>query len=93
VYVVTHVDTLPPGTDGEGILKTLAEKSRAEAGNLRFDVLRHTMRPNHFTVIEVWENPAALDAHAAAPHTRQYRLAILPLSGSPIDERLYRAVE
>jgi quinol monooxygenase YgiN len=94
VYVVTHVDTAPtPGADPPGILKTLAEKSRAEAGNLRFDVLQHTMRANHFTVIETWENPAALDAHAAAPHTRQYRLAILPLSGSPVDERLYRAID
>jgi len=94
VYVVTHVDTAPaPGSDPSGILKALAERSRAEAGNLRFDVLQHTMRRNHFTIVETWESPAALDAHVAAPHTKQYRLEILPLSGSPLDERLFRAVE
>lgn len=94
VYIVTHVDVIPaPGTDPGGILKTLAIASRAEAGNVRFDVLQHRERANHFTLVETWENPAALEAHAAAAHTKAYRLAIQPLSGSPIDERLYRAVE
>ena len=94
VYIVSHVDTIPaPGTDPPGLLKALAEKSRSEAGNLRFDVLQHAMRRNHFTVVESWESPAAADAHVAAAHTKQYRLDILPLSGSPLDERLFRAVE
>ncbi len=94
VYIVTHVDTIPaPGSDPPGLLKTLAEKSRAEVGNLRFDVLQHAIRPNHFTIVETWENPAAAEAHVAAAHTTQYRRDILPLSGSPIDERLFRAVE
>ena len=94
VHVVTHVDTIPAqGSDPAGLLKALAEKSRAEAGNLRFDVLQHAERRNHFTVVESWESPAAADAHAAAAHTKQYRLEILPLSGSPLDERLFRAVE
>ena len=94
VHIVTHVDTIPAqGSDPSGMLKALAEKSRTEAGNLRFDVLQHTMRRNHFTVVESWESPAAADAHAAAAHTKQYRLEILPLSGSPLDERSFRAVE
>jgi|CXWL01.1.fsa_nt_gi quinol monooxygenase YgiN len=94
VYVVTHVDTITAqGSDPSGMLKALAEKSRTDVGNLRFDVLQHAMRRNHFTVVESWESPAAADAHLAAAHTKQYRLDILPLSGSPLDERLFRAVE
>lgn len=94
VYVVSHVDTIPKeGTDPAGLLRSLAEASRREPGNLRFDVWRHAMFGNHFTVVEAWENPAALEAHVAAAQTRQYRVAILPLTGSPLDERLYRAVE
>ena len=31
------------------------------------------MRANHFTVVEAWQNQKALDDHAAAAHTRQYR--------------------
>jgi quinol monooxygenase YgiN len=94
VYVVTHVDTIPAqGSDPAGLLRALAEKSRSEPGNLRFDVLQHAMRANHFTIVETWENPAAADAHEAASHTRQYRLDIQPLTGSPVDERVFRAVE
>jgi quinol monooxygenase YgiN len=94
IYVVTHVDTIPgPQTDGPGLLKRLAEASRMEQGNVRFDVLQHSMRANHFTIIEAWQSQNALDMHAAAAHTRQYRDALQPMSGGPLDERLYKAAE
>jgi quinol monooxygenase YgiN len=94
IHVVTHVDTVPGGqADAPGLLTRLAGASRKEPGCLRFDVLQHTMRANHFTIVEVWENQKALDAHAAATHTKQYRDALQPMSGSPLDERLYKAVE
>ena len=94
VHVVSHVDTVPtPGADGPGLLRRIAEASRAEAGNLRFDVLQHAMRGNHFTVVESWANQAAADAHASAAHTRQYRLEVTPMTGSPLDERTLKAIE
>jgi quinol monooxygenase YgiN len=94
IHVVAHVDTVGGGqADPPGLLTRLAEASRKEQGCLRFDVLQHTMRANHFTVIEIWENQKALDAHAAALHTKQYRDGLQPISGSPLDERVYKAVE
>ena len=75
------------------MLKDLAEASRKEAGNVRFDVVQHTMRANHFTVVEVWRDQKALDAHVAAPHTRQYRDTLQPMTGSPLDERVYKAID
>jgi quinol monooxygenase YgiN len=96
VHVVSHVDI---GGGGAGLagapamLGQLAEASRSEQGNLRFDVLQHAMRANHFTVVESWATQAALDAHAAASHTRQYRETLQPISGSPLDERVYLAIE
>lgn len=94
IHVVAHVDTVGGGqADAPGLLTRLAEASRKEHGCLRFDVLQHTMRANHFTIIEIWENQKALDAHAAALHTKQYREGLQPMSGSPLDERLYKAVE
>ena len=91
--VVTHVDIGGQGTNASDLLRRLAETSRKEDGNLRFDVLQHAMRANHFTVIEVWQNQKALDAHAASSHTRQYREALGPISGSPLDERIYKVAE
>jgi quinol monooxygenase YgiN len=92
ITVVSHVDTAPGG-QVPGLLERLAEASRQDAGNVRFDVLQHTLRANHFTVIETWQGQKALDAHAAAAHTRQYRDELQPMTGSPLDERVYRAVE
>ena len=92
VYVIAHVDVgqspLVPV-----MLRRLAEASRQEAGNLRFDVVQHMMRANHFTVIEGWRNQEALDSHVAAAHTRQYRDELAPMTGSPLDERVYTSVE
>lgn len=95
VYIVAHVDIAGQGAQAEapGMLRRLAEASRQEPGNLRFDVLQHMMRGNHFTVVEIWQNQNALDAHAAAVHTKEYRDVLQPISGSPLDERLYKAVE
>ena len=91
VYVVTHVDIIPPEKD-KGIQATreLAEASRRDTGNLRFDVLQQLNRPNHMTVVEVWESRQAVDSHAAAQHMKQFREKLMPMSGSLYDERFYR---
>jgi quinol monooxygenase YgiN len=89
VTVIAHVD-VTPNPAVPPMLTRLAETSRTEAGSIRFDVLQHTMRGNHFTVVETWTSQQALDAHVAAAHTRQYRDEIQPLTGSPLDERVYR---
>ena len=92
VFVITHVD-VSPSPQVALLLQRQAEESRKDEGNLRFDVLLHTMRSNHFTVIEAWRNRKALDAHAAAAHTRQYREALGPMLGSPLDERLFERIQ
>jgi quinol monooxygenase YgiN len=98
VIVISHVDVAPnptpnPKVSAADMLKDLAEASRKEPGNVRFDVVQHTMRANHFTVVEVWRDQRALDAHVASPHTRQYRDTLQPMTGSPLDERVYKAIE
>jgi len=92
VYVIAHVD-VTQSPQVPVLLARLAEASRQEAGNLRFDVVQHMMRANHFTVIEGWRNQQALDAHVAAAHTKQYRDTLQPMTGSPLDERVYKAVD
>jgi quinol monooxygenase YgiN len=92
-FVITHVDIGAQGTSAADLLRKLAEASRKEEGNLRFDVLQHAMRANHFTIIEEWRTAKAIESHAAAVHTKEYRNSLAPIAGGPLDERLYRAVE
>jgi quinol monooxygenase YgiN len=92
VYVISHVD-VAPDPKVAGMLTELATASRLEDGNIRFDVLLHTMRSNHFEIIETWRSEKALENHAAAAHTKKYRDDIQPALGSPLDERVYKAIE
>jgi len=91
-YVISHVD-VTPDPKVAGMLTTLAQASRLEDGNVRFDVLLHTMRSNHFEVIETWQSQKALENHANAAHTKKYRDDLQSALGSPLDERIYRAIE
>jgi quinol monooxygenase YgiN len=67
ISVVAHVDTVA-APQAPALLKRLAEASRREDGNVRFDVLQHMMRANHFTVVETWQKKAL--ARAPPPRTR-----------------------
>ena len=92
VSVVSHVD-VNQDPKVPVMLKTLAEASRKEPGNVRFDIIQHTMRANHFTVVETWKDQKALEAHVSAGHTKQYRDDVQPMTGSPLDERVLKTVE
>jgi quinol monooxygenase YgiN len=91
IVVMTHIDIIPTALDqGRARIKQLVESSRHQNSNLRFDVLVQTNRPNHMTLIEGWKRPADKNAESAAPGTISYRHDLLPMSGSPYDERTYR---
>ena len=90
VSVVTHVDVPPQRKDEtESLLKGLAEESRKDEGNVRYEVFQQTApRTNHFTIFAVWKDRKAFDAHETKAHTRQFREALGPMLGAPYDERL-----
>jgi quinol monooxygenase YgiN len=90
VSVVTHVDVPPPSKDqAAALLQHLAEASRSDEGNLRYDAFQELSRTNHFTVFAVWKDRKTFDSHETKTHSRQFREAIAPMLGAPYDERLY----
>jgi quinol monooxygenase YgiN len=90
LVTLTHVDLIPPFKDaGIAEVKAFAERTRGANGNLRFDVLTQAGRDNHMTVVQDWPDAAAWEAHIAAGPTRAFRQSLLPMSGSPYDEREY----
>ena len=94
VYAVTHIDLIGAKKD-EGLeaLKQLKLNSMKETGVLLFNIWQQTSRPNHLTLIEIWRGQAALERHEIAEHTRKFREALLPMSGSLYDQRLYQAMK
>lgn len=79
--------------DGTKLLQQFASDSHKDKGVVRFELLGDVSRKNHFTIISVWENQAAFDAHLEANHTKQFREKLQPMLGSPFDERLHNIMQ
>ncbi len=93
VYVVTHIDVIPPRKDdGTALVRQHGDDSRKDDGNLRFEILIQTNRPNHFTALEMWRSRAAADAHGTSVRVRKFREALAPMTGALYDERYYKAM-
>jgi len=93
IYVVTHADSVPPQRDAaERALSELVVRSRQEPGNALFVATVQPNRNNHFTIVELWKDEKALDAHAVAEHTKKFRDTFGPFSGALFDERIYKSV-
>jgi len=93
IYVLTHVDVVPPSKDAcMELLKGMSADTPKDGGFLRYNVLQQPNRLNHFTVYEAWSNAEGLDGHAMAPHTRTFREKLAPMAGALYDERFYNEV-
>ncbi len=93
IFALTHVDIVPTEKDkGVSLVKEMAEQSRSDPGNIRFEVLTQNSRPNHMTVIELWKDKHAIDAHSATAAKKKFRETLSPMSGSLYDERFYRSI-
>jgi beta-alanine degradation protein BauB len=67
--------TFIQGKEGKGSevkreLLSLSQPTRAEPGNLVYDLYQSVDRPDRFMRIEVWRNDEALEAHKATPHLK-----------------------
>jgi quinol monooxygenase YgiN len=93
IYMISYVEVMPAATKQTAdLLKALLAASRKEANVLRFEVIQRTTPSSQFGIIEVWKDQAALDAHTAAAHTKQFRDTLQPLLIAPVDERLCNAI-
>jgi quinol monooxygenase YgiN len=77
----------------ETLLHQLATESRQDSGFVSFQVLQEPQRRNHFTLVEVWDDESAFQAHEAAAHTRATREKLQPILGGPLDQRLHVLID
>jgi quinol monooxygenase YgiN len=94
VYVVTHVDIIPPqAAAGTKLVQQYIVDTRKDPGFVRIEAASEISRGNHISILEVWQDKKAFDEHIAAAHTRQFRQQLDPMLGSPYDERLHHGLE
>jgi len=58
------------------VFRNLVAKSRAEAGNLRYDLHQDMQNENRFVFVETWQDQAAVDSHNASSHFQGFVQAI-----------------
>lgn len=57
-------------------LEKLVAGSRAESGNISYELLESLDNPNHVFVVENWASQTAIDEHNQTPHFQEFmRLA------------------
>jgi quinol monooxygenase YgiN len=65
VRLVIAIDAVPGKADEFArVFEKRCEESRKDAGCLQFEIFRSVSNPDKFTLLELWESEAALDAHA-----------------------------
>jgi autoinducer 2-degrading protein len=67
------------------------EGTRAEPGNLRFDVLRDPENENSFLIYEVFTSAEALDEHRKTSHYQECVRRIDPILSGPRTKTFYEA--
>ena len=87
-FAVTYLEVMPSAkADAIKLLKEVAEASRKEQGNQRYEILQRTDRDNQFAILEAWNDPKALEAHTGGAAMTQFRDKLKPLRSGPYDER------
>lgn len=62
----------PEGSEQDLLTELLSTTAptRAETGNLKYDLYQSTVNNNYFMRFEVWRNPQALEDHKVTPHLK-----------------------
>ena len=68
--------------DLEALLRGMASSSRAEPGNLRYDLWRDADQPDRFVLDELYKDADALAFHRATPHFQAYLTRIGDLAAT-----------
>lgn len=71
---IVAILTAKPGKAGElkALLDSMLAPSRAEPGNLRYDLWRDPAEADRFVLDELYVDAAAVEAHRATPHFQRY---------------------
>lgn len=84
VHVVATLQAQPEHVQElAALLGELARTSRAQAGNLRFDVHQQTSNPHQLITVEHWDGVPSVDAHMTSPHVGAVLAKLGPLLAAP----------
>jgi quinol monooxygenase YgiN len=77
----------------EQVLRVMVARSRAEPGNLRYDLFVREGDAPVFDLFELYADEAAIEAHRQSAHYQTYRTATADWLAAPTQVRLARPLD
>jgi quinol monooxygenase YgiN len=72
-------------------IKPLIEASRAEQGNVSYDLLKDTEKAGAFTMVELWTDMEAVQTHNQAEHFTAFMAKAPQFMAAPTEVKLFNA--
>ncbi|MFK8793182.1 putative quinol monooxygenase [Planococcus plakortidis] len=69
--------------------KILIDASRQERGNVLYDLMKSVEKDGHFTMVEVWEDAQAIEAHNASKHFTAFSKKAAGFMSAPMELKVY----
>jgi quinol monooxygenase YgiN len=94
IALFATVHPLPEHRDAtERALRELAQLSRREPGNLRYDLFTRDAETAAFDLFELYVDEAAVEAHRQSAHYQAFRAAAGSLLAAPTEVRQSRPLD
>ncbi|ALS74058.1 monooxygenase [Planococcus rifietoensis] len=69
--------------------KILIDASRQEPGNVQYDLMKSVEKDGHFTMVEVWKDAQAIEAHNASEHFTAFSKKAAGFMSAPMELKVY----
>ncbi|MFC7784148.1 putative quinol monooxygenase [Rossellomorea sp. GCM10028870] len=70
-------------------IRPLVAASRAEEGNISYDLMKDTERESVYTMVEAWRDAAAVETHNASEHFSSFVGRAPEYLAAPLDVKIY----
>jgi len=69
--------------------KTLLKASRAEEGNISYDLMKSTEQEYHYTMVELWKDAEATAIHNTSEHFTAFIQKAQEFMAAPMDLKVF----
>jgi quinol monooxygenase YgiN len=70
-------------------MQTLVVASRAEDGNVSYELMKATETDHNYTMVEIWKDRAAVEAHNTSSHFTSFAARAPEYMAAPIDVQIF----
>ncbi|MNI15662.1 putative monooxygenase YcnE [compost metagenome] len=70
-------------------MKTLLPQTRAEEGNISYDLMKSVEQEHHYTMVELWKDVEATTSHNSSAHFTAFVQKAPTFMAAPMDLKVF----